>query len=189
MTPQGPPYQPQQVRFVDQLSLTAAQSAASASRRFLRLTLSKWQAALVEEDVLLVASELVTNAIAITGVVAKKPMWGELERLGLVHVRLVGLRDSVVIEVGDVSHEPPPVLKHADDDAEDGRGLFLVQQLAARWGSYRNAAGKTVWAELPVRTPLPQRPRSGRCAVGPAEAERPDASFLRRVLLGLDTAL
>ncbi|QYA96435.1 ATP-binding protein [Streptomyces anulatus] len=119
---------------------------------------------------------------------AKKPAWGELERLGLVHVRLVGLRDSVVIEVGDVSHEPP-VLKHADDDAEDGRGLFLVQQLAARWRSYRNAAGKTVWAELPVRTPLPQRPRTGRPAVGPAEAERPDAAFLRRVLLGLDTAL
>lgn len=48
MTPQAPPYQPQQVRFVDQLIPTAAQSAASASRHFLRIALSGWQAALVE---------------------------------------------------------------------------------------------------------------------------------------------
>ncbi|MEU6956814.1 ATP-binding protein [Streptomyces sp. NPDC045714] len=162
-------------------------SAVPASRHFLRLALSKWQATLIEDGVLLVASELVTNAVAITGVVAEKPTWGELERLDLVHVRLVGLRDSIVIEVWDVSPEPP-ALRRADDDAEDGRGLFLVQQLARRWGSYRAAGGKAVWAELAVRPPLPRRQETGHPMARPMVAG-PDAAFLRRVLLGLDTAL
>ncbi|MFI1185457.1 ATP-binding protein [Streptomyces californicus] len=181
------PYQIRQVRFVDQLALTAVKSAVSTSRHFLRFALSKWHADVIEEDALLVASELVTNAIAITGVVAEKPMWGELERLDLVHVRLVGLRDSIVIEVWDVSSETP-ALKRADDEAEDGRGLFLVQQLARRWGSFRAGGGKAVWAELGVRPPLPRQQESGHLPARPGVAG-PDAMFLRRVLAGLDTAL
>ncbi|MFJ9107033.1 ATP-binding protein [Streptomyces sp. NPDC102283] len=187
MTRQEVPYQPEHVRFVDQLAVTAAQSAVSTSRHFLRFALSKWHAALIEDDVLLIASELVTNAITITGVVAEKPTWRELERLDLVHVRLVGLRDSVVIEVWDVSSEPP-ALKRADDDAEDGRGLFLVQRLARRWGSFRAGGGKAVWAELAVRAPLPRRRDAALPGAGSA-ATGPDAVLLRRVLTGLDTAL
>ncbi|MGA5000927.1 ATP-binding protein [Streptomyces arboris] len=190
MTGQGVPYQTRQVRFVDQLSLVAAQSAVRTSRHFLRFALSKWQAALIEDDVLLVASELVTNAINVTGVVAAKPTWGELERLDLVHVRLVGLRDSVVVEVWDVSGEPPR-LQRVGDDSEEGRGLFLVQELAERWGSYRTTGGKAVWAQLAVRPPLPRRsPRGERLGGGAvAPPPGPDATFLRRVRAGLDTAL
>lgn len=188
---QEPPYRAQNVRFFDQLSLTAMRSAASASRHFLRLTLSKWQAAFIEDDVLLIASELVTNAITATGVPAAKPTWGELEGLNLVHVRLVGLQDSVVIEVWDASDELP-VLTRVNDDSENGRGLLLVQQLADRWGSYRTSGGKVAWAELrvghtPPTTPLPQRQKSARPAVGPVAG--PHVAFLWRVLVGLETAL
>jgi len=59
------------VRFVDQISLVAAQSAVAASRHFLRFALSKWQATLIEDDVLLIASELVTNAINVMGRVGR----------------------------------------------------------------------------------------------------------------------
>ncbi|MFJ9884899.1 ATP-binding protein [Streptomyces sp. NPDC091287] len=187
MTRQEVPYQPEHVRFVDQLSVTAVRSAISTSRRFLRFALAKWHADLIEDDVLLVSSELVTNAVAITGVVAEKPTWGELERLDLVHVRLVGLRDSIVIEVWDVSGEPP-ALKRADDDAEGGRGLFLVQRLARRWGSFRAGGGKAVWAELAVRPPLPRRQETRHPIPRPTATAGPDAAFLRRVLTGLDTA-
>lgn len=38
-----------------------------------------------------------------------------------------------------------PVARHADDDAEDGRGLALLQALATRWGALPITAGKTVW--------------------------------------------
>ncbi|MFD8469931.1 ATP-binding protein [Streptomyces cyaneofuscatus] len=189
MTAQGVPYQTRHVRFVDQLSLVAGQSAVRTSRHFLQFALAKWQATLIEDDVLLVASELVTNAIAVTGVVAAKPTWGELERLDLVHVRLVGLRNSVVVEVWDVSDEPPR-LQRVGGDSEDGRGLFLVQELAARWGSYRTAGGKAVWAQMTVRPPLPRRPGGGEGRGGrPATPPGPDAALLRRVRAGLDTAL
>ncbi|MET9923934.1 MULTISPECIES: ATP-binding protein [unclassified Streptomyces] len=188
MTAQEVPYQTRHVRFVDQLSLVAAQSAASASRHFLRLALSKWQAALIEDDVLLVASELVTNAITVTGVLPKPPAWDELERIGLVHVRLVGLPDSVVVEVWDVSDEPPR-LQRVGDDSEGGRGLVLVQELATRWGSYRTTGGKAVWAQLAARPPLPQRPQSGeRQGSHPDTPPGPDAALLRRVRAGLDAA-
>ncbi|MGW1206107.1 ATP-binding protein [Streptomyces cyaneofuscatus] len=189
MTAQGVPYQTRHVRFVDQLSLVAAQSAVRTSRHFLQFALAKWQAPLIEDDVLLVASELVTNAIAVTGAVAAKPTWDELERLDLVHLRLVGLRDSVVVEVWDVADEPPR-LQRVGDHSEDGRGLFLVQELAARWGSYRTAGGKAVWAQLAVRPPLPQRPGGGEGRGGrPATPPGPDAALLRRVRAGLDAAL
>ncbi|MBD2828154.1 ATP-binding protein [Streptomyces globisporus] len=190
MTSQQPPYRPQNVRFFDQLSLAAVQSAVSVSRHFLRLTLSKWQAAFIEDDALLIASELVTNAITATGILTENPTWGELEKLNLVQVRLVGLQDSVVIEVWDVSDEAPS-LRHVEDDAEGGRGLLLVQQLAKRWGSYRTAGGKVVWAELAVRppkpTPLPQREKSARPTI--KTSVLPDVGFLRRVLVGLELAL
>jgi hypothetical protein len=156
MTRQEPPYRPQNVRFFDQLSLTAVRSAVPTSRHFLRLTLSKWQAAFIEDDALLIASELVTNAVSVTGMLTENPTWRELEKLNLVMVRLVGLQDSVVIEVWDVSDELP-TLKHVDNDAENGRGLLLVQQLAKRWGSYHIAGGKVVWAEcaLEASEPIP----------------------------------
>lgn len=190
MTSQQPPYSPQNVRFFDQLSLAAVKSAVSMSRHFLQLTLSKWQAAFIEDDALLIASELVTNAIKATGILTEKPTWGELEKLNLVHVRLVGLADSIIIEVWDVS-EDAPVLKEAGDDAEGGRGLLLVQQLAKCWGSYRTAGGKVVWAELAVRppqpTPLPQREKSVRSTIRPSVL--PDVGFLRRVLAGLEMAV
>ncbi|MFF2406741.1 ATP-binding protein [Streptomyces sp. NPDC058092] len=105
-------------------------------------------------------------------------------------MRLVGLRDSVVIEVWDASGESPS-LKDPDDDAETGRGLHLVQQLATHWGSYGTMGAKAVWAELPVYsvepTPLPKRRKSGRSAAGPRPVRGPDADLLRLVLAELHT--
>ncbi|EGX58639.1 hypothetical protein SZN_16765 [Streptomyces zinciresistens K42] len=184
------PYQPRNVCFFDQLSLAALRSAVSNSRHFLRLALSKWQAAFIEDDALLIASELVTNAITATGTPTETPVWGEWEKLYLVHVRLVGLEDSVVIEVWDASKEAP-VLREADDDAEGGRGLLLVQQLAKRWGSYRTAGGKVVWAEVAVRPPQPtappERETPARSPVLPPVV--PDVGYPRRVSAGLETSL
>ncbi|WP_327251062.1 ATP-binding protein [Streptomyces sp. NBC_01244] len=41
-----------------------------------------------------------------------------------------------------------PVATSADDDAEHGRGLELLQALATRWGACPVAAGKTVWCHI-----------------------------------------
>ncbi|MGC9495972.1 SpoIIE family protein phosphatase [Streptomyces sp. WG7] len=82
----------------------------------------------------LILSELVTNAIRYGG--------------ESVHVRV--LRDrSLICEVFD-SSSTSPHLRYAAMTDEGGRGLFLVAQLAERWGTRYTPAGKVIWAEQPV---------------------------------------
>ncbi|MEU3660128.1 SpoIIE family protein phosphatase [Streptomyces sp. NPDC032940] len=82
----------------------------------------------------LILSELVTNAIRYGG--------------ETVHVRV--LRDrSLICEVFD-SSSTSPHLRYAAMTDEGGRGLFLVAQLAERWGTRYTPDGKVIWAEQPV---------------------------------------
>ncbi|MEV6134241.1 SpoIIE family protein phosphatase [Streptomyces violaceusniger] len=79
----------------------------------------------------LVVSELVTNAI----------------RYGRPPIRLRLIRDRALIcEVSDASSTAPH-LRRARALDEGGRGLFLVAQLAQRWGTRLEVHGKTIWAE------------------------------------------
>jgi hypothetical protein len=39
-------------------------------------------------------------------------------------------------------------VRDSNDNAEGGRGLFLVEQMAAGWGSAVDDNAKTVWFEL-----------------------------------------
>jgi anti-sigma regulatory factor (Ser/Thr protein kinase) len=82
----------------------------------------------------LIVSELVTNAIRY----AEPP------------IRLRMLRDSrLTCEVADASSTAPR-LRHARSTDEGGRGLFLVAQLAHRWGARHTAEGKVIWAEQEI---------------------------------------
>ncbi|MEV0182128.1 SpoIIE family protein phosphatase [Streptomyces sp. NPDC050625] len=82
----------------------------------------------------LIVSELVTNAIRY----AEPP------------IRLRLLRDSrLTLEVADASSTAPR-LRHARSMDEGGRGLFLVAQLAHRWGARYTAGGKVIWAEQEI---------------------------------------
>ncbi|MEU4580347.1 SpoIIE family protein phosphatase [Nonomuraea sp. ATR24] len=83
----------------------------------------------------LIVSELVTNAIMHAG-----------EPVGL---RLIRDRRVLVCEVSDPSSTQPR-LRRAREVDEGGRGLFLVAQLAARWGSRYTPEGKTIWTEQPI---------------------------------------
>ncbi|MEU4096863.1 SpoIIE family protein phosphatase [Streptomyces sp. NPDC026673] len=83
----------------------------------------------------LVVSELVTNAI----------------RYGSDPVRLRLIRDRTLIcEVFDGSSTSPH-LRHARTTDEGGRGLFLIAQVAERWGARYAKCGKTVWSEQPLK--------------------------------------
>ncbi|WP_327233811.1 ATP-binding protein [Streptomyces sp. NBC_01317] len=196
MVSEAPPYRPQSVCFVDQLSLVAVNSAAATARRFLRLSLAKWQAGCLEDDAFLVTSELVTNAVAATGVLGGQPTWDGLKGLGLVTVRLIGLPDSVVIEVWDVSEEEPALRHDTAPEDESGRGLLLVHRCAKRWGVYRVTGGKVVWAELavgpvPPPPPLPKRQRQRQWSERPLVVPGPttDPDLLRLLLAGLQARL
>lgn len=111
------------------------------ARAELRKALAGWGLSELEEDALLVASELVTNAVRH----AVAPRDREIE------TRYVRLASGVRVEVHDASPARPVVgAPHQDDDG--GRGLHLVATLADRWAvGERVGPGKRVWAELSVK--------------------------------------
>ncbi|MBD0423303.1 SpoIIE family protein phosphatase [Streptomyces sp. TRM S81-3] len=82
----------------------------------------------------LILSELVTNAIRY----GEEPI-----RVRVLHNR------SLICEVFD-SSSTSPHLRYAGMTDEGGRGLFLVAQVAERWGTRYTSAGKVIWAEQPV---------------------------------------
>ncbi len=182
-----------QPRFTDRLNLAAVPTAVSCAQTFIHLTLARWGVSTIIDDALVVASELVTSAVATTGITDAHPRWSELDKLNLISVQLVGLENSVVIEVWD-SDPYPPAMKSEDVDAESSYGLHLIPQVAHRYGSYPKGTGKVVWAELivtaratqtPPPPPLPRRQRRFTPDAHPPIARQQDPEILRRVLEGL----
>lgn len=86
------------------------------------------------EDLEVVTSELVTNAIVHAG---SSPV---------VEVRLVG-GDCVEVAVTDTDPEPP-VKRIPYEQHTRGLGLHIVDALAEEWGVREAAAGKVVWARV-----------------------------------------
>ncbi|MFF5013711.1 ATP-binding protein [Streptomyces sp. NPDC001165] len=90
------------------------------------------------ETLILLVSELVTNAVVHTG----RPA---VLRLSLPP----GTAESATVrlEVADTSPRAP-VPRCAGSNATGGRGLALVDCLADRWGWSPEGAGKSIWCEL-----------------------------------------
>ncbi|WP_095935036.1 ATP-binding protein [Streptomyces sp. Tue6028] len=89
------------------------------------------------ETLILLVSELVTNAVVHTGCPA-------VLRLSLPD----GCEAATVrLEVADTSARPP-IPRHAEGDETNGRGLELVDGLADRWGWNAEGAGKRIWCEV-----------------------------------------
>lgn len=57
--------------------------------------------------------------------------------------------ESIWVEVFDPDLRLPR-LRSATETDEGGRGLYLVEQLATRWGSRPTPEGKAVWFEIPL---------------------------------------
>ncbi|PKW11741.1 Anti-sigma regulatory factor (Ser/Thr protein kinase) [Streptomyces sp. 1222.5] len=94
----------------------------------------------VRDDVILVTSELVTNAL----------VHAAGERIAC---RLHRTADRVRIEVEDQDGGPGlPVVGRPGPDEQHGRGLFLVEALSSDWGvtAVPDRPACVVWAELPM---------------------------------------
>jgi hypothetical protein len=57
---------------------------------------------------------------------------------------------AVWVEVFDPDLRLPRIRSAGEND-EGGRGLYLVDQLATRWGSRPTQDGKAVWFEIPIK--------------------------------------
>jgi len=65
-------------------------------------------------------------------------------------LRLRRGESAVWVEVFDPDLRLPR-LRSAGENDEGGRGLYLVDQLATRWGSRPTQDGKAVWFEIPIK--------------------------------------
>lgn len=116
-------------------------AAVGATRNKVARQLEAWGLDELTMTTELIVSELVTNAIRYAS--------------GPVRLRLL-LQSVLTCEVSDASSTTPR-LRHARTTDEGGRGLFLVAQLARRWGTRYTRRGKIIWAEqgLPSSPPPP----------------------------------
>ncbi|MFF8431145.1 ATP-binding protein [Streptomyces sp. NPDC016566] len=134
--------------------LPALPSAVGTARRVLRDLLTAWGVAGPgREDVVLVASELVTNALVHAA--------GER-----IVCRVRSTADRVRLEIEDQNRGPArPVQRRSGPDEQKGRGLLLVDALSADWGVTLapDRPARIVWADLkttpePPAGPTPPEP-------------------------------
>jgi anti-sigma regulatory factor (Ser/Thr protein kinase) len=128
------------------ISLTAEPAAAAVVRSQVREAIEDWNIPVDASVAVLLASELVTNAI--------KHAAG-----AMVTAFLSCGRDQLRVEVHDTSCSMP-VLIDAPADEEAGRGLVLVASLSADWGCYRTPSGKAVFFILGFQADAVRRGRS-----------------------------
>ncbi|MDQ0579470.1 SpoIIE family protein phosphatase [Streptomyces rishiriensis] len=110
--------------------------AVMHARRFTARTLRRWKVREAADAVLLVVSELVTNALVHTQ--------------GPVRLDLVLRGDRVRVCVSDSSPRAPAKPVIVDWEATGGRGLLLVEAMSDAFGSVPVAGGKQVWSEITV---------------------------------------
>ncbi|HEU4676842.1 MAG TPA: ATP-binding SpoIIE family protein phosphatase, partial [Motilibacteraceae bacterium] len=132
-----------------QLEVPADERMVQEVRRRLLDALEQWGARSVDgpagvpqgtvDDVELLASELVTNAV----LHGRPPV--------TVHLRL-DPGHHLVLEVADHAFHLPRRMQAGSDD-EHGRGLELVTLLADRWGVRPTPRGKVVWASFDLVAP------------------------------------
>lgn len=139
-------------RYASWLELACEPSATRYALGHVRDVLGRWRAPrAVTEDALLVADELVTNAVRHAGAAVEpfEPGRGQPKvRTCALALWIAG--DDLLISVHDQSDQPP-VLREVSLDAEEGRGLQLVAGLSdGRWGYtfLPTRRGKVIWARL-----------------------------------------
>jgi anti-sigma regulatory factor (Ser/Thr protein kinase) len=108
--------------------------AVGHARRFARRTLRSWGVTAEYDAVLLVVSELVTNALVHTD--------------GKVRMDLTLVNNRLRVAIADASPRSPVRPTSIGWEATGGRGILLVEALSATWGTLPVSGGKQVWAEL-----------------------------------------
>jgi anti-sigma regulatory factor (Ser/Thr protein kinase)/PAS domain-containing protein len=109
--------------------------AARHARRFTKRTMRAWGVPADDLDtVLLVVSELVTNALVHTD--------------GQVRLDLTLVNHRLRVAVADASPRTPMKPTNIGWEATGGRGILLVEAVSVAWGTLPVSGGKQVWADI-----------------------------------------
>jgi anti-sigma regulatory factor (Ser/Thr protein kinase) len=121
------------------LELGALAGAVPCARLHARQVVWEWGLTGLSQDIELLVSELITNAVQASQ---------STRQAASVRLWLLSERTRVLILVWDASGRPP-VRMDADQEAEGGRGLMLVEAISDQWNWYSvqdREGGKVVWA-------------------------------------------
>jgi len=122
-------------------SLGADAESVRAARNFTMATLCRWDTAQRSQDVVIVVSELLTNALR-----HALPAVGQARFRRPVQLGLLQLGHCVLCAVADPGQAAPAPRTPGSLD-QTGRGLSIICALSDQWGyTTPSEAGKVVWA-------------------------------------------
>lgn len=122
-----------------ELRVPSRPESVAAARHFAEPILGVFGHVGLAEIVVLLLSEVVTNAVVHVRATDE----------GEIRVELQATDGRVRVEVHDHDHRVPE-LRTAGPGQESGRGLSLVNGLASAWGVRPEPAGKAIWFEVRV---------------------------------------
>jgi phosphoserine phosphatase RsbU/P len=171
------------------LHLRADRHAPAAVRAMIRQMLDETHLAEMADDVLLLATELTTNAVLHAGTDLAVTVDVDATR---VHVAVADGHRGELPVLDPTSAMRRPLLSH-------GRGLILVDQIATRWGVVHDNSGKSVWFDMqrsdlasdgvPGSTRPTRATRAGTAQRAPSPAGDDLVTADGAVLVGADTWL
>lgn len=124
--------------------LPGEEASVPVARAWVRELLAARVPGAALDDVLLLLSEMVTNAVTHSA--------SGQGTDGQVTVRVALVSRMIHVEVTDAgSVTSAPVARPAPPDSDGGRGLWLVNAISTAWGSHHDAGtGRTIWFQVPA---------------------------------------
>jgi anti-sigma regulatory factor (Ser/Thr protein kinase) len=141
-TPTAPRTADEALPLNSHLELAALPTAPGCARAHAKAILLEWGLRGMADTAELLVSELVTNSVQASERLKTRD---DVAVVPVVRLWMASDRTMVVIRVWDGSDDMP-IHHNAAPDEIGGRGLMIIDSLAADWGSYRLADGKVVWA-------------------------------------------
>ncbi|MBB5933090.1 ATP-binding protein [Streptomyces zagrosensis] len=124
----------------DRFDYTPYPKSVSQARRRAARVVAEWGQSALADDAALIVSELASNAV----------LHGAL-RGRLFRVQLTLTNAVLRIAVSDPKGERLPRTRQPTPEDKFGRGLLIVDAVAARWGVQERNIGKDVWAEFDLK--------------------------------------
>ena len=150
--------------------------AIRAARSALGRTLTDWEVAEeLQDDIVLVASELAANAllhvggdVVLSAEYSPREIRLEVRDTAPDRPPLESLTALTQTAGRRTDSELDPMIRAIDLDNTTGRGMSIVHQLATAWGTDADETGKTVWATFAL---LGERRRTRRPPLANTEGE------------------